>query len=87
MAKELIISIYDGGWGDFTAVVLNENKIEEISKDMESSLAKFGLYHRGDNVEVSITNEKVKQFDRIVVCEDGRIEVYVDGKKLVTNNE
>ena len=61
MAKELIISIYDGGWGDFTAVVLNENKIEEISKDMESSLAKFGLYHRGDNVEVSITNEKVKQ--------------------------
>ena len=83
--KELIISIYDSAYG-FTTKILNDNKIEKVFYD-ESSLVEFGLYdnewHWFDGKLINPNNEKIKQFDRIIVCEDGGIDIYIDGKLVL----
>ena len=83
--KELIISSYDSGFG-FTAKVINGNQIEEVYNH-ESELIIFGLYdeewHWFNEELISPDNEKIKQFDRIIVCEDGGVEVFCDGKLVL----
>lgn len=82
--KELIISIY--GSSCFTAKVINGNQVEEVYYD-ESELTKFGLYdeewHWFNEELINPDNEKIKQFDRIIVCEDGGIEVFCNGKLVI----
>ena len=82
--KELIISIY--GSICFTAKVINGNKVEKILIH-ESDMDEFGLYdeewHWFNEELINPDNEKIKQFDRIIVCEDGGIEVFCNGKLVI----
>ena len=83
--RELIISIYDSGYG-FTAKVINGNQVEEVYCD-ESELTKFGLYdeewHWFNEDLINPDNENIKQFDKIIVCEDGGIDIFCNGKLVL----
>jgi len=82
MNRILIISVYDMGC-DFKAIILKDNKIERtINRQYE--LEEFGLYDHEycwfDGDLITPDNEKIKQFDKIIVCVDGNIEIYINGK-------
>lgn len=82
MSKELVISIYDSSWG-FKTVILNDNEIEKIVIH-KSDLAEYNLYdkewHWFDEKLINKENDKIKEFDRIIVCEDGGVDIYWKGK-------
>lgn len=80
--KQLILSFYDGIVG-FSYVVLENG--EEIERSVfEKDLEKYNLYDNewgwSDKSLVNKENEKIKQFDEIIVCEDGGIEIYKKGE-------
>lgn len=85
MNRILIISIYDMGC-NFKAVILKDNQIERtINRQYE--LNEFGLYDQEycwfDGDLITPNNEKIKQFDKIIVCVDGTIEIYINGKVVM----
>lgn len=77
--KELIISNYDSAC-NFTFVVC-ENGIEIERSHNEYDLNKYGLYESEylwfEEDLIDKKNEKLQQFDRIIVCEDGSINLYI----------
>lgn len=77
--KKLIISIYDSCCC-FTYVVMENGKEIERSQE-QKDLTKYGLYDENWHwfEEALITdplNTKIKDFDMIIVCEDGCIKIY-----------
>lgn len=80
--KQLIISSYDGSC-NFTYVVLEDGKEIERSKE-EVDLKKYNLYDVNwgwwDEEFINEENEVAKQFDEIIVCEDGGIVIYKKGE-------
>lgn len=80
--KQLILSFYDGIVG-FSYVVLENGKEIERSKE-EIDLKKYNLYDVNwgwwDKELINEENEVAKQFDEIIVCEDGGIEIYKKGE-------
>ena len=80
--RELIISDYDGGC-EFTALIINDNKIEKRIHS-QYLLEAYGLYddewHWFTPKLINKENKKIQQFDRIIYCEDGCINVYWKGK-------
>lgn len=77
--KQLIISNYDSEC-DFSYVVIG-NLTEVERGNRSSQLSKYGLYDDEycwfDRSLIDFkNNEKIQEFDMIIVCEDGFIQVY-----------
>ncbi len=76
--RELIISDYDSSCG-FTAKILDDNKVERTIEDPEEMI-EFGLYDVEwglfSESSINTNNDRIKQFDRIIVCQDGDINIY-----------
>ncbi len=89
MSRILIISIYDMGCS-FKAIILKDNKIEKTIRH-QYELKEFGLYNQEyclfDGDLITTDNEKIKQFDKIIVCVDGEIEIYINGKFVMEDDK
>lgn len=76
--KQLIISIYDS-CTDFTFVVLDNGKEIKRSKAV-FDLREYDLvdeeYLWFDEERICFSNTKIKQFDLIIICEDGKVSVH-----------
>ena len=72
--RQLIISDYDC-CTDFTFIILEDGK--EIKRGKENELEAYGLLEDGmfDTDLIKSSNKLIKQFDTIVVCENGTIQV------------
>lgn len=77
----LIISIYDGGLGDFNATVMNDEVYQAVSFEQRDQLLDI---FRADQDNSSIRSSHAAligkavslNFDRLIVCEDGQIDIY-----------
>lgn len=76
--KQLIISIYDS-FCTFTYLIIEDGKEIEKSNDY-LDLKKYDLLDEEwswfDEKLINENNEKIKQFDLIIVCEDGEIRIF-----------
>lgn len=76
--KQLIISIYDS-FCTFTYSIIEDGKEIEKSNDY-LDLKKYDLLDNEwswfDEKLINENNEKIKQFDLIIVCEDGEIRIF-----------
>lgn len=76
--KQLIISDYDSSC-EFTYVVLN-NGIEIERSENVRDMVKYGLYDENWNMLDPIIdlkkNKLIQEFDMIICCVDGNIEIY-----------
>ena len=77
--KQLIISNYDSEC-DFSYVVI-DNLTETERGNKSKQLRKYDLYNDDwccfDDAFINFnTNEKIQEFDMIIVCDNGFIEVY-----------
>ena len=70
--KYLIVSIYDSGWG-FS--VCDNGKVIEAREEYES-------YSEFVNFAEWLKN-KYKDYDLVVICEDGNVQVVVDKTKAI----
>ena len=82
--KQLIISIYDS-FCAFTYSIIEDG--EEIEKSNDYlDLKKYDLLDNEwswfDEKLINENNEKIKQFDLIIVCEDGEIRIFNFGNEL-----
>ena len=79
--KELIISNYDSGTR-FKAVIIN-NCIVEREIYTEQEMKYFGLldtdYIFSTERNINKNNETIQQFDRIICCYDGDLNIYAKG--------
>lgn len=76
--KELIISIYDSCY-DITTVILkngdviyNSNNLKDL-KEYKLVDEEWNLF---DRKGINEYNTDINQFNRIIICEDGDIEIY-----------
>ena len=81
--KQLIISNYDSAT-NFTWVVI-ENGIEVARGHESSELKRYTLYDEewhwfDENLINFDTNELIQEFDMIIYCEDGTIQVHKNDK-------
>lgn len=76
--KELIISIYDSGC-EFTIVILKNDEVIYNSNNLKD-LRKYKLVNEEwnlfDRKAINEYNADITQFNRIIICEDGDIEIY-----------
>lgn len=73
--KILVISIYDGGYGDFDAAIIDDNNMTSLKpKVVEHLLNLYRNIQEDDNEYKPLIKEAIKQgCDRLIVCEDGNI--------------
>lgn len=79
--KTLLISTYDMEVNFQAKVLIDGKDIENYEESKE--LIKYDLYDFKNKwfSESLITenNDKIKNFDNIIVCEDGNIDIYLKG--------
>ena len=77
--KQLIISNYDGEYGFSYVVIDNLTEIESGNKSEQLSkydLYAYDWYHFDSTLIDFDNNEKIQEFDMIIVCDNGSIDVY-----------
>ena len=81
--KTLLISIYDGIVA-FDAVVLNDGEVIEHFEESKE-LSKYNLYDNEDHwftqKFIGKFNTCLREFDNIIICEDGEIDIYYKNKE------
>lgn len=79
--KELIISNYDSGTR-FKAVIIN-NCIVEREIYTEQEMKHFNLLDTdiifNRETKINKNNNKIQQFDRIICCYNGDLDIYTKG--------
>lgn len=82
--RQLIISDYDSAT-NFTWVII-DNIVEVVRGFKPIQLAKFGLYDKEwmwfDEKLIDFNkNKSIQDFDMIIVCEDGGINIHKNSKR------
>lgn len=80
--KTLLISTYDMEC-NFTTVVLNDGVVIEAFEESKE-LSKYNLYDNEDHwftpKFINKFNTRLREFDNIILCEDGEIDIYYKNK-------
>ena len=90
--KEIIISIYDGGWqwsiakyeDDKYYITTNVNKYETLCAVDQMIYDSEIIRWNDDSLRIDIAIKKLTDlgYERIIICEDGNVEIYINGANV-----
>lgn len=86
--KDLIISIYDEGYGGVSAVETDGETYKWTNVRDEALISLYSFFIYGptcDRAKDSYCELLINEYRRIIICDNGGFQIYENGKKVIIN--